>query len=563
MFLVLNGFPLILLAIIAFIVILGLIICLHEAGHFYMAKKFDVLCHDYSIGMGPAIYKKKGKETTFCVRAIPIGGFVSMAGEEATDDFTKVGTKVGLNLEDDIVTEIILDDAKDCMVRGEINDKDLDGKDGKDLYITLMDDMGETHYYQVSETATYVFEKNETLQLAPYHRTFDAKKIWQRLLILFAGPFMNFVLAFVLYLIIAFATGVPNYDSNRVGTVSSGYPAASFLAPGDQITSVNGVSTNSWRDFQREMDKLYDNYGTTVHITYSHNNEEHAATMETYTSIVSVGLTNFGAKDFTLVKVPETEVYGLEVGKSTLSNGKNSIRYKAEEGTLSQGDYITKISIDGETYTIESWSQIIKLFKEMNVTTSVDVRFEYYDLKEDNTYSLVKLEDCKSIEPYTDELLSNQRIEKIAQYIGVAPGYHFSFFECIGVAAKGFWNDFTLIFRTLGILIAPSSVRQVGVSDLSSVVGIFDMVKQYIGAGFIPLLSLTALLSVNIGVMNLLPIPALDGGRIVFLIIEGITGKKVPKKVESIINLVFMGLLLILFVFITYNDILRLIHSLV
>ena len=86
------------------------------------------------------------------------------------------------------------------------------------------------------------------------------------------------------------------------------------------------------------------------------------------------------------------------------------------------------------------------------------------------------------------------------------------------------------------------------------------MVKQYIGAGFIPLLSLTALLSVNIGVMNLLPIPALDGGRIVFIIIEGITGKKVPKKVESIINLVFMGLLLILFVFITYNDILRLIH---
>lgn len=282
--------------------------------------------------------------------------------------------------------------------------------------------------------------------------------------------------------------------------------------------------------------------------------------METYTSIVSIGLTNFGAKDFTLVKVPGTEVFGLEVGKTTLSNGKNSIRYKAEEGTLSKGDYITKVSIDGTEYTIESWSQIIKLFKEMNVTTSVDVRFEYYDLKDDNTYSLVKLEDCKSIEPYTDELLSNQRIEKIAQYIGVAPGYHFSFFECIGEAAKNFWNDFTLIFRTLGILIAPSSVRQVGVSDLSSVVGIFDMVKQYIGAGFIPLLSLTALLSVNIGVMNLLPIPALDGGRIVFIIIEGITGKKVPKKVESIINLVFMGLLLILFVFITYNDILRLIH---
>ena len=560
MFLELTGFPLIIVALVAFIVILGVIICLHEAGHFFVAKKCGVLCHDFSIGMGPAIYKKKGVETTFCVRAIPIGGFVSMAGEEATDDLTKVGSSVGLNLVDDIVTEIILDDKLECMVRGEISDKDLDGKEGKDLYITLVDDMGETHYYQVSEEAKYVFEKQETLQIAPYHRTFDSKKIWQRFLILFAGPFMNFVLAFFLYLIIAFATGVPNLGSNRIGEVLDGYPASSYLVSGDTITKINGNKVSSWRDFQNEMDTIYDNYGTKVIVTYLHDGEEKEATMDTYLSIVSIGLTNFGVESFDLTKIPGTEVNGLEVGKSTLSNGKNSIRYKGEEGTLSKGDYLTKISVDGDVTEIESWSQLIRIFKTMDVKTSVDIRFEYYDKQEDGSYKLVTLEECKSIEPYTDELLDNQRVEKINQYIGVSPEYHFSFFECIGEAGASFFNDFTLIFRTLKLLIAPSSVRQVGVSDLSSVVGIFDMVKQYIGAGFIPLLSLTALLSVNIGVMNLLPIPALDGGRIVFIIIEGITGKKVPKKVESIINLVFMGLLLILFVFITYNDILRLIH---
>lgn len=553
MFLELTGFPLIIVAIVAFIIILGVIICLHEAGHFFVAKKCGVLCHDFSIGMGPAIYKKKGKETSFSVRAIPIGGFVSMAGEEATDDLTKIGSKIGLNLVDDIVTEIILDDKADAMVRGEISDKELEGKDGKDLYITLTDDMGEPHYYQVSETAKYVFEKNEVLQLAPYHRTFDSKKIWQRMLILFAGPFMNFVLAFFLYLIIAFATGVPNYGSNRIGSVSSEYPAGAYLVSGDTITGINGVTVSSWTEFETEMAKLYQGYGTTVNITYIHENETKNVAMETYNSIVSIGLTNFGAKSLVLSKIPNTEIDGLEVGRI-------SIRYKGETGTIAKGDYLTKVSIDGTVYTIESWSQLIKLFKELNVTTSVDVRFEYYHKGENDTYTLVTLEECKSIEPYTDELLENQRIEKIAQYIGVSPEYHFSFFECIGSAANNFWKDFTLIFRTLGILIAPSSVRQVGVSDLSSVVGIFDMVKQYIGAGFLPLLSLTALLSVNIGVMNLLPIPALDGGRIVFLIIEAITGKKVPKKIENIINLVFMGLLLILFVFITYNDILRLIH---
>jgi len=134
----------------------------------------------------------------------------------------------------------------------------------------------------------------------------------------------------------------------------------------------------------------------------------------------------------------------------------------------------------------------------------------------------------------------------------------FDFFMSIGNAFKSFWSDFTLVFRTLKLLIAPSGVRQIGVNNLSGFVGIFGLIEKYIGNGILPLLAFTAMLSVNIGIMNLLPIPALDGGRIVFLLVEAITKKRPSKKVESIINTVFFVLLMALFVYITVHDIMRL-----
>ena len=551
MFLELTGFALTIVSLAAFIIIIGVIICIHEAGHFFVAKKCGILCHEFSIGMGPAIYKKKGEETMFCLRAIPLGGYVSMAGEETFDDLTKIGSKIGVNLEDGVVKEIILDDNLECHKRGEVTDKDLDGKEGKDLYITLVDDAGAVNYYQVAADAKYIFEKHETIQIAPYNRTFDSKPKWQRFLVLFAGAFMNFVLAMIVYLIISFSTGVPNLDSTVVGNVEEVYPAATILSVGDEILAINGKETKTWGDFQTEMRSAYDKYMTTIEIKYLHEGVEYTKSIDTFTGFNSIGLSNYQAENRSLaVSIPGTELKGLEVGTV-------SIRYRDEKGSLSKGDYITKISIDGDVKELSSWSQLIEIFANLEVKTSIDIRFEYYHKVEDK-YNLVTIEDCKSIEPYTDEVLENQRIDKISQLIGITPNYHFSFFGCIGDAFSRFGSDFTLIFRTLRLLIAPSSVRQVGVQNLSSVVGIFGLVKNYIGAGFIPLLSLVAMLSVNIGIVNLLPIPALDGGRILFLIIEAISGKRVPKKVENIITLVFMGLLLALFVVITVFDIMRL-----
>ena len=172
--------------------------------------------------------------------------------------------------------------------------------------------------------------------------------------------------------------------------------------------------------------------------------------------------------------------------------------------------------------------------------------------------ALIKLNnESKEIEPYTDELLNSQEITKVVHLIGVGATSHFDLFPCIGQAFEMFWTDFTVIFRTLKLLIAPSDVRQVGVSNLSGVVGIFGQIKSYVNTGIIPLLAFAAMLSVNLGIVNLLPIPALDGGKILFVIIEAITRKRVPKKVEAIINGIFMILLLGIMIFVTVNDIMR------
>ena len=557
MFLALTGAPLVIVAIIAFVLIIGVIILIHEGGHFFFAKKAGILCHEFSIGMGPVIYKKQFGETTFSIRALPIGGFVSMAGEEVSSELVKVGDNIGINLENDLISEIILDKNKDAQIRGEIVDVDLYGEKNETLFITLFDGI-QNQYYAVKRDAFYVFEKDKRMQITPYDRSMESKTLLQRFLTIVAGPVMNLILAIFIYLIVSIATGVPNYNSTKIGEITKGLSSEGILEVGDIITKVNETEVATWTEFSQALDKEYEKNQTTVYITVNRDGEVITKPIEAITYIASIGISNIQASK------EDLEVDGLRLGNL-------AVRYKNDnkKGTypLNSGDILTQMRIDryidgnlteGEVINLteNSWSKVIEEFKNTNLC---NVYFSYYSQEKKD---IVTIEECIKenviIESYTNEVLNNQRIEKIQQKIGVAPAMHFDLFGSIGQAFKNFWNDFTLIFRTLKLLIAPSDVRQVGVSDLSSFVGIFSLVEQYIGAGFLALLSFTALLSVNIGVMNLLPIPALDGGRLMFLLYELITRRKPSKKVENTINNVFFILILILFVFITYNDILRL-----
>lgn len=545
MILALSGFGLVIVAIIAFVLILGLIIIIHEGGHFFFAKRAGILCHEFSIGMGPVLYKKKFKETTFCIRAIPIGGFVSMAGEEVASELIKVGDKIGLNINnDDKAYEIIVNEKLESKVRGKVKELDLYGENGETLHIVLELEDGSERYYEVLRDARYIFNEKQSLQITPYDRSFESKSLLDRFLTIFAGPFMNFILAIFIYLIVSFASGVPNMESNAIGSLTTGYPADGVLEVGDQIISVDGNEVNSWETFSEVLDSRYEDYDTVLDIEYIRDNKTYKTTLDLFVIINSVGISNIGASQENL------EITGVRVGNL-------GVRYK--DGTkesiydLQSGDILTKIQVGSNTpIELTSWSQLAEILD--GVDNDI-ITFEYYSVKKGD---IVKLSECRVIEPWNNETLDNQRIEKISFKLGVTPEYHISFFGCIAQAGQFFWDDFTLIFRTLKLLIAPS-IRQVGLGDLSGPVGIFDMVKSYINAGFIPLLAFAGLLSVNIGVMNLLPIPALDGGRLAFLLYELITRKKPSKKVENTINNVFFILLMLLFVYITFNDVFRMI----
>lgn len=561
MILALSGFWLVFLSILAFVFIISLIIVFHEFGHFMLARKSGIKCYEFSIGMGPAIYKHQFKETLFCIRAIPLGGYVSMAGEQIADETLKDGDRVGLTIDDNKVIKIDLNTDNVCDIRGVVIEKDLLDVDENGMYIIIADDDNVEHTYEISENAVYQLTAKSSLQVTPYKDTFDSKGLLPRFLTLFAGPLMNFVLAILLYFIYFCAVGVPNYSSTLIGSVGTGYVGETVFNSGDEIVSVNNKTVSSWNEFDVVLDEEYKNNNFNLTIKLKRNGETIIKEISPNIIINSIGLSNLQVNDNTYPDSLASKAIVGNVALRYFNDNKNG-KY-----LMNNGDVITKMRVDtfvsknnykeGEVILVNNFDDIVSNLKDVDVAK---VYFEYYSVekaKENPNDPYVKLEDSLPLETWSNETLNNQRINKIDFKLGISPTYHFDFGGVFVSTFKGFWKDFTLIFRTLKLLIAPSGVRQVGVSDLSSVVGIFGMVQNIILGGILPLLSFAAMLSVNIGIMNLLPIPALDGGRIVFLGYELITGRKPNKKFESTLNNVFFILLMILFIYVTFNDIKR------
>ena len=239
----------IIVALIAFLFGLCLIISLHELGHFMFAKKYGVLCYDYSIGMGPLIYGKKKGETTYGVRAIPLGGFVAMADGDTFNNLLEKDLEIGLNLNDnEEVTEIILNNSKEAMIKGKVVDKDLYCQEGNSPFITILVDDVEKKYDVVVDAIVYIKEKKK-MQIAPYNRCFESKTKWQRFVMLFAGPGMNFILALFLFVIAGLLVGKPSNKpiigsmekTYSLDKIDYKYPAfEAGLQVGDEITKING-----------------------------------------------------------------------------------------------------------------------------------------------------------------------------------------------------------------------------------------------------------------------------------------------------------------------------------
>ena len=233
------------IGILSFIVALGIIILVHELGHFIVAKRVGILCHEFSIGMGPAIWSRKKGETTYSIRVIPLGGYVAMAGEEAEKEIVKVGQKVGLLLNSQqLVEKIYLDPTQQTnLLVGEIKAVDL----YKELTIRIETEMGHLMNFLVEQDALYIHDKG-VQQIAPYDRCLESKSKLARLATMAAGAIMNFLLAIVVLFVVGLIQG-ETYYSNTLGSVVDNSPAqVAGLQASDQIIEYNGMKVESWSD---------------------------------------------------------------------------------------------------------------------------------------------------------------------------------------------------------------------------------------------------------------------------------------------------------------------------
>lgn len=521
----------ILLNLIVFVLVLGVIILIHELGHFFFAKRAKILCHEFSIGMGPAIWQTRRGETIYSIRSIPIGGYVSMAGEAVSDALIKNEQVIGIKLnQQGQITEINLVDSVLSDLTGIVKSYDLYGKDFDPLFIEL-DINGETKRFSVLRDAVYRLSPKREMWITPSEKSFESKTLWQRFLVIFAGPFMNFVLAFILFLIVGFFVFKPNIDSSEISFVANGSPASEIgLMPGDTITSINGQNVNSWNDLSSIMAS---NQSMFLSLSYTRDGITYNEDLIPISVILqSAGITN---------TTEDGEIYSQSyIGRS---NG----RAAAGDDGLQPGDLIYRLTQDNDVVTIEDWDGIISFFKT-HTSGTVTVHYMRGGVQKEVTYELI-----------SERALEKLGYQSIIFQIGISPTSSFNLGYTLAYPFRSIGSNVMQVLNTLGLLF--DQQENLGVGDLSGPVGIFSLVSQTTSQGLLSIISFTAFLSINIGLLNLLPIPALDGGRLVFLGIEAITRKPLNRKIENTVNNVMFFLLIGLFIFVTYNDILRLIQG--
>lgn len=410
--------------IIAVVIIFGLIIAIHEMGHLILAKRAGILCREFAIGFGPKLFSIRKHETIYTVRLLPIGGFVRMAGEDPETVEVKSGHRIGLVFNDagKVKQMIINNKSKHPEARLiTVEEADLE----RELYIKGREnEEDDLETFTVDEKADFIVDEQPT-QNAPLNRQFNGRPVGSRLLAIFAGPFMNFFLAFALFLVFAAIQGVPTGEA-QFGKLVEGSPAMKAgLEAGDQVVSINDNPVHSW---------------------------------EGITSVIQKNAGN--QLDFKVKRDQQT----LEI---PVIPGKNKVN----------DEVIGQIGV--------------------------------YEQTEHSPFGILKYGISQTIEV------------------------------------------FGLIFYAIGQL------ATVGLNGLAGPVGIYNVTGQVAQQGILPLIRFSAFLSINVGLLNLLPVPALDGGRLVFLLLEAVRGKPIDPNKEALVHFVGFALLFLLMIAVTWNDIQR------
>lgn len=268
------------IGLLTFILVFGIIVVVHEFGHFYFAKKSGILVREFAIGMGPKIFAHIGKDgTAYTIRILPLGGYVRMAGwgDDATE--IKTGTPVSLTLaEDGKVKRINLSGKKldQTALPMQVTQFDFEDK----LFIKGLV-LEEEKTLAVDHDATVVEADGTEVRIAPLDVQYQNASIWGKLITNFAGPMNNFILGVVVFWILIFLQGgVRDTQTNLFHVMPQGALAKVGVAETAQITKVGSHEVKNWQDLIQAVEAdTKDKTAPTLDVTISENGSEKQVTV--------------------------------------------------------------------------------------------------------------------------------------------------------------------------------------------------------------------------------------------------------------------------------------------
>mgnify|MGYP000845759620 FL=1 len=268
------------LGILTFILVFGIIVVVHEFGHFYFAKKSGILVREFAIGMGPKIFAHIGKDgTAYTIRILPLGGYVRMAGWGDDTTEIKTGTPVSLTLTDDgKVKRINLSGKKldQTALPMQVTQFDFEDK----LFIKGLV-LEEEKTFAVDHDATVVEADGTEVRIAPLDVQYQNATIWGKLITNFAGPMNNFILGVIVFWILIFMQGgVRDVDTNQFHIMPQGALAKVGVPETAQITKIGSHEVSNWESLIQAVEtETKDKTAPSLDVTISENGSDKQVTV--------------------------------------------------------------------------------------------------------------------------------------------------------------------------------------------------------------------------------------------------------------------------------------------